>query len=118
MYVILRAANDQRLESVLVGDSADESPQVGLNFLLNQIAAILRGEDTTNEVGNVGVRHDFSVGRKREYGEEQSVRGDRRCPRSGLLRLRPAGSTLQDILFSRRTLLKAIYSRCQTAILE
>ena len=61
MNVILRAARNQSLESILAGDSAEEGPKIGLNLRQNQIPAILRREYAMDKVTNVGVRHGESV---------------------------------------------------------
>jgi len=61
MNVILRAARNKSLESVLAGDAAEEGPKIGLNLSRNQIPAILRREYTMDETTNVGVRHGESV---------------------------------------------------------
>ena len=61
MNVILRAARNESLESVLAGDSAEEGPKIRLNLRRNQIPAILRREYAMDETTNVGVRHGESV---------------------------------------------------------
>ena len=61
MNVILRAARNESLESVLAGDAADEGPKIRLNLSRNQIPAILRREYAMDKTTNVGVRHGESV---------------------------------------------------------
>jgi hypothetical protein len=59
--VILRAASNESLESVLAGDAAEEGPKIRLNLSRNQVPAILRREYAMDKTTNVGVRHGESV---------------------------------------------------------
>ena len=61
MNVILRAARNESLESVLAGDAAEEGPKIRLNLRRNQIPAILRREYAVDKTTNVGVGHGESV---------------------------------------------------------
>jgi len=65
MNVILRAARNESLESILAGDVADKGPKIRLDIRLNlrrnQIPAILRREYAVDKATNVGVRHAESV---------------------------------------------------------
>jgi hypothetical protein len=45
------------LEAVLSRYPAQECPELRLNLFSDQIAAILRGEYTMNQAGNIGMRH-------------------------------------------------------------
>ena len=61
MSVILRAACNERLKSVLVGNATKECLKIRLNLRPNQIPAILRREYAMDEIRNVGVRHRYNV---------------------------------------------------------
>jgi hypothetical protein len=58
--VILCAANNERLESVLASNATNERPQIGLRGRGNQVTALFRGKNAMDEFGNVGVRHGES----------------------------------------------------------
>ena len=63
MNVVRDAADDQGLASVLARDATKEGPEVRLNLGQDQIAPIFRREHAMYEIGNVSVRHGFSVER-------------------------------------------------------
>jgi hypothetical protein len=67
--MILRAAGNERLESVLVSNATEECPKIVLDFGRDEIASIFRREDAMDEVGNVGMRHSESVERMERCGD-------------------------------------------------
>jgi hypothetical protein len=56
-YIQSQAEHGQRFEFILARDTAYEGPQVRLDFRRDQIAAELCGENTVNEIRDVGVGH-------------------------------------------------------------